>query len=180
MSIIPRGQALGVTVQTPVDDRFNYGEEYLRGRITGALGGRAAEQLVYGVVTTGAESDLRTVTAIARQMVTRWGMSPKVGALNFSEDGDGSGQSLTMTKPYSEETAALIDEEVKRISDECLAQAVDMLTKHRDQLNALVHALLEHDTLGEDDILKVAGIEPVAEIPIEQSPVGVPAATPAD
>jgi cell division protease FtsH len=174
VSIIPRGQALGVTVQTPVDDRFNYGEEYLRGRITGALGGRAAEQLVYSVVTTGAESDLRTVTAIARQMVTRWGMSPKVGALNFSEDGEGSGQSMTITKPYSEETAALIDEEVKRISDECLAQAVDMLTKHRDKLDALVHALLEHDTLGEDDILRVAGIAPVPAVPLEQSPGAVP------
>ena len=91
VSIIPRGQALGVTVQTPVDDRFNYGEDYLRGRITGALGGRAAEQLVYGVVTTGAESDLRTVTAIARQMVMRWGMSPKVGSLNFADDGEGPG-----------------------------------------------------------------------------------------
>jgi cell division protease FtsH len=180
VSIIPRGQALGVTVQTPVDDRFNYGEEYLRGRITGALGGRAAEQLVYGVVTTGAESDLRTVTAIARQMVTRWGMSPKVGALNFSEDGDGSGQSLTMTKPYSEETAALIDEEVKRISDECLAQAVEMLTKHRDKLDALVKALLEHDTLGEDDILRVAGIVPVTVTALDQASNGVPAARPAD
>ena len=80
-----------------------------------------------------------------------------------------------MTKPYSEETAALIDEEVKRISDECLAQAVDLLTKHRDKLDALVHALLEHDTLGEDEILKVAGIEPVAEVPIEPSPGAVPA-----
>ncbi len=180
VSIIPRGQALGVTVQTPVDDRFNYGEEYLRGRITGALGGRAAEQLVYGVVTTGAESDLRTVTAIARQMVTRWGMSPKVGALNFSEDGDGSGQSLTMAKPYSEETAALIDEEVKRISDECLAQAVEMLTKHRDKLDALVQALLEHDTLGEDDILRVAGIVPVTVTALDQASNGVSAARPAD
>ncbi len=180
VSIIPRGQALGVTVQTPVDDRFNYGEEYLRGRITGALGGRAAEQLVYGVVTTGAESDLRTVTAIARQMVTRWGMSLKVGALNFSDDGDGSGQSLTMTKPYSEETAALIDEEVKRISDECLAQAVEMLTQHRDKLDALVKALLEHDTLGEDDILRVAGITPVTGSVLEASRDGVPVARPAD
>ena len=176
VSIIPRGQALGVTVQTPVDDRFNYGEEYLRGRITGALGGRAAEQLVYGVVTTGAESDLRVVTAIARQMVTRWGMSPKVGALNFSDDGDGSGQSVTMTKPYSEETAALIDVEVKRISDECLAQAVEMLTAHRDKLDALVRALLEHDTLGQEDILRVAGIDPVAAPALERSPSEAPAA----
>jgi len=174
VSIIPRGQALGATVQTPVDDRFNYGEEYLRGRITGALGGRAAEQIVYGVVTTGAESDLRIVTAIARQMVTRWGMSPKVGALNLADDADA--HSMTMTKPYSEDTAALIDEEVKRISDECLAQAVEMLTQHRDKLDALVRALLEHDTLGEDDILRVAGIQPVEAPALEQSPGGVPIA----
>jgi cell division protease FtsH len=174
VSIIPRGQALGATVQTPVDDRFNYGEDYLRGRITGALGGRAAEQLVYGVVTTGAESDLRSVTGIARQMVTRWGMSPKVGALNWLDDGDGSGQTLTMTKPYSEETAARIDEEVKRISDECLAQALDLLASHRDQLDALVKALLEHDTLGEDAIIQVTGLAPVEPVPAEQ-----PAATPA-
>ncbi|MEA2637108.1 MAG: cell division protease FtsH [Chloroflexota bacterium] len=166
VSIIPRGQALGVTVQTPVDDRFNYGEDYLRGRITGALGGRAAEQLVYGVITTGAESDLRNVTGIARQMVIRWGMSPKVGPLNYAEDGDGSRQSLTITKPYSEETAALIDEEVKRISDECLAQAVDLLTRHRDKLDALVHALLEHDTLGEDAILEVTGLTPPPTTPV--------------
>ena len=170
VSIIPRGQALGATVQTPVDDRFNYGEDYLRGRITGALGGRAAEELVYGVITTGAESDLRTVTAIARQMVTRWGMSPKVGSLNFTDNGEGSGQSITMTKPYSEETGALIDEEVKRISDECLAEAVALLTKHRDKLDALARALLEHDTLGEDDILRVAGIQPVEATALEQSP----------
>jgi cell division protease FtsH len=166
VSIIPRGQALGVTVQTPVDDRFNYGEDYLRGRITGALGGRAAEQLVYGVITTGAEADLRNVTGIARQMVIRWGMSPKVGPLNYAEEGDGARQSLTITKPYSEETAALIDEEVKRISNECLAQAVDLLTRHRDKLDTLVRALLEHDTLGEDEILEVTGLTPRPTAPI--------------
>jgi cell division protease FtsH len=170
VSIIPRGQALGVTVQTPVDDRFNYGEDYLRGRITGALGGRAAEQLVYGVITTGAEADLRSVTSIARQMVIRWGMSPKVGSLNYAEEGDGTGQSLTITKPYSEETGALIDEEVKRISDECLAQAVELLTAHRDKLDKLVAALLEHDTLGEDEILQVTGLSAAVNVP-----AGVPA-----
>jgi cell division protease FtsH len=166
VSIIPRGQALGVTVQTPVDDRFNYPEDYLRGRITGALGGRAAEQLVYGVITTGAESDLRSVTSIARQMVIRWGMSPKVGSLNYAEVGDGTGPSLTMTKPYSEETAALIDQEVKRISDECLAEAVELLTRHRDKLDALVRALLEHDTLGEDAILQVTGLSAAAAVSV--------------
>ncbi|HYL71495.1 MAG TPA: ATP-dependent zinc metalloprotease FtsH, partial [Candidatus Dormibacteraeota bacterium] len=157
VSIIPRGQALGVTIQTPVDDRFNYGEDYLRGRIVGALGGRAAEQLVYGVVTTGAENDLRQVTGIARQMVVRWGMSPKVGALNYAEESDGASP-LLAARPYSDETAALIDSEVKRISDECLAQATDLLSRNRDKLDVLVRALLEHDTLSESEILSATGL----------------------
>jgi cell division protease FtsH len=163
VSIIPRGQSLGVTVQSPVDDRFNYGEDYLRGRITGALGGRAAEQLVYGVVTTGAESDLRQVTSIARQMVVRYGMSPKVGVLSLADDGDTPGQSLSLTRAYSEETAALVDEEIRRICEECLSQAVALLTGNRDKLDALVQALLEHDTLGEAEILTVTGIEAPAQ-----------------
>jgi len=161
VSIIPRGQSLGATTQTPMDDRFNYGEDYLRGRITGALGGRAAEQVVYGVVTTGAENDLRVVTGIARQMVVRWGMSPKVGALNLAADDDGRG--LGVVRSYSEDTAALIDEEVKRISDECLAEAIEQLKSNRDKLDALVRALLKEDTLGEDDILRVTGLSRPAE-----------------
>ncbi len=154
VSIIPRGQSLGATTQTPVDDRFNYGEDYLRGRITGALGGRAAEQLVYGVVTTGAESDLRMVTMIAREMVVRWGMSPKVGALNYSED-PSAAIAFGTERPYSDATAELIDAEVKRISDECLTQAVELLKANRAKLDALTHALLEHDTLYADEILRV-------------------------
>ncbi|HSP65699.1 MAG TPA: cell division protein FtsH, partial [Candidatus Deferrimicrobium sp.] len=161
VSIIPRGQSLGATTQTPVDDRFNYGEDYLRGRITGALGGRAAEQLVYGVVSTGAEADLRMVTGIAREMVVRWGMSPRVGAVNYAEDGGavGFGQ-----RPYSDATAELIDAEVKRISDECLAQAVELLKVNRGKLDALAHALLEHDTLYADEILRVADVPSPAEV----------------
>ncbi|MFI5312532.1 MAG: ATP-dependent zinc metalloprotease FtsH [Candidatus Dormibacteria bacterium] len=174
VSIIPRGQALGVTVQTPVDDRFNYGEDYLRGRITGALGGRAAERLIYNLVTTGAENDLRQVTALARQMVVRWGMSPRVGALNYAEEGDGAAAPFAISRPYSDETAALIDGEVKRISDECLAQAIDLLTANRAKLDALVHALLEHDTLNEDEILTVTGLaapkDPVIEAPALVAP----------
>jgi cell division protease FtsH len=169
VSIIPRGQSLGATVQSPVDDRFSYGEDYLRGRITGALGGRAAEQLVYGVITTGAEADLRQVTGIARQMVLRWGMSPKVGVLSLSEDGDGAGQALTLSRPYSEETAALVDEEVRRICEECLRQAVSLLTSNRDKLDALVHALLEHDTLGEAEILAVTGLNAPVATPVAVS-----------
>jgi cell division protease FtsH len=161
VSIIPRGQSLGATTQTPVDDRFNYGEDYLRGRITGALGGRAAEQLIYGVVSTGAEADLRTVTSIAREMVVRWGMSPVVGALNYSED---AGAMVFGTqRPYSDATAQLIDAEVKRISDECLAQAVELLHDNRSRLDGLAHALLEHDTLNADEILRATDLpQPVA------------------
>jgi cell division protease FtsH len=157
VTIIPRGQSLGVTVQSPVDDRFNYGEDYLRGRITGALGGRAAEQLVYGIVTTGAENDLQQVTRIAHEMVARWGMSPRVGPLNYSDNADGAGP-LAVQRPYSEATAKLIDDEVKRIADECLHRATRLLEEHRDKLEALARALLEHDSLNEAEILEVTGL----------------------
>ncbi|HKW60322.1 MAG TPA: ATP-dependent zinc metalloprotease FtsH [Candidatus Dormibacteraeota bacterium] len=154
VTIIPRGQALGVTLQTPIDDRFNYGEDYLRARMVGALGGRAAEKLVYGLVTTGAENDLMQVTRIAQQMVVRWGMSPKVGPLNY---GDADGAAFQQ-RPYSEATAALIDDEVRRISEESLADAERLLTEHRSQLDALARALLKNDSLDEEQILAVTGV----------------------
>jgi len=158
VTIVPRGQALGVTLQSPVDDRFNYGEDYLRARMVGALGGRAAEKLIYGVVTTGAENDLMQVTRIAQQMVVRWGMSPKVGPLNFAEP-DGS---PFQQRSYGEETANLIDEEVRRISEECLEAAEKLLVEHRGQLDALAKALLQHDSLDEGQILEVTGVKPQA------------------
>ena len=158
VTIVPRGQALGVTLQSPVDDRFNYGEDYLRARMVGALGGRAAEKLVYGVVTTGAENDLMQVTRIAQQMVVRWGMSPKVGPLNYAEpDGNPFQQ-----RPYGDGTANLIDEEVRRISEECLADAEKLLSEHRKQLDALAQSLLKNDSLDEGQILDVTGIKPSA------------------
>jgi len=155
VTIIPRGQALGVTLQSPIDDRFNYGEDYLRARLVGALGGRAAERVVYGIVTTGAESDLLQVTRIAREMVVRWGMSPKVGPLNFSDDEGG----MFAQRPYSDATAQLIDDEVRRIAEECQADAERLLSEHRAQLDALAHALLKDDSLDEAEILQVTGIK---------------------
>ena len=155
VTIIPRGQALGVTLQSPIDDRFNYGEDYLRARIIGALGGRAAEKLVYGVVSTGAENDLEQVTRIAQQMVVRWGMSPKVGPLNFAVNDGGAFQQ----RPYGEATASLIDDAVRRISEESLAAAEKLLTDHRSQLDALAHSLLKNDSLDEAQILEVTGIK---------------------
>jgi cell division protease FtsH len=157
VTIVPRGRALGVTVQSPVDDRFNYPEDYLRARITGALGGRAAEQLVYGVATTGAENDLEQVTAIARQMVMRWGMSPKVGPLSYQ---DGEGAQPSFQRPYSEETAALVDAEVRRIVEECLVEARALLASHRSPLDSLAKALIAEESLDEKQILTVTGISP--------------------
>jgi cell division protease FtsH len=155
VTIIPRGMALGVTLQSPVDDRLNYGEDYLRARMIGALGGRAAERIVYEVVTTGAENDLQNVTRIVHEMVVRWGMSPKVGPLNFtSQDGNAFG----VQKPYSEATAQLIDDEMRRIVQECQAEAERLLIEHRAQLDALAKALLKNDTLDEPQILEVTGV----------------------
>jgi cell division protease FtsH len=159
VTIVPRGRALGVTVQSPVDDRFNYSEEYLRSRITGALGGRAAEHLVYGVVTTGAENDLHQVTMIAREMVTRWGMSPRVGPLNLSTE-EGAGPLGFGQKPFSEATSALIDGEIKRIVEECLVQAQRLLAENRVRLDALAAALLEEESLDEAEVLRVTGLPP--------------------
>jgi cell division protease FtsH len=156
VSIVPRGRSLGATVQSPVDDRQNYPEDYLRARIISALGGRAAESVVYGVVTTGAENDLVQVTRIAREMVVRWGMSERLGPINLS---DGDGQSpFAAQRPYSEATAQLIDSEVHRILEECMQQATSLLREHRPKLDALVEALLAKETIGEDEILRVTGI----------------------
>ncbi|HSR23099.1 MAG TPA: ATP-dependent zinc metalloprotease FtsH, partial [Candidatus Eisenbacteria bacterium] len=164
VTIVPRGRALGVTVQSPVDDRFNYSEAYLRARITGALGGRAAEQLVYGVVTTGAENDLQQVTMIAREMVTRWGMSPSVGPLSLDGEDAVSPFGLRQ-KQFSETTASLVDAEVKRIVEECLAEAQRLLKENRSRLDALAQALLRDESLDEAEVLRVTGLPPQAAPP---------------
>src|SRR6266852_1860174 len=160
VTIIPHGGALGVTVQSPIADRVNYGEDYLRARIVGALGGRAAEQLVFTTVFTGAGNDLQQVAVVAHEMVVRWGMSQKIGPLAFAEDGAGPG--LGMARPYSEATAREVDTEVKRIADECFAEAMKLLTDNRSRLEALTKALLKDDSLGEEQILSVTGIGRVA------------------
>jgi len=158
VSIIPRGRALGVTLQSPEADRYSYSEEYLRGRIVGALGGRAAEQIVYGSVTTGAENDLVQVTAIARGMVGRWGMSDAVGPLTLLPD-DGEAQNPFGGPRVAPETQQLIDAEVRRIVDECYTTAIAMLKEHRHRLDALARALLDKETLDEDEAYQVADID---------------------
>ena len=155
ISIIPRGRALGVTFQSPVSDRYGYGESYLRGRLIGLLGGRASEQLIYGETSTGPESDLEQATSLARQMVGRWGMSDEVGAVSALPR---AGEELYGAGNTSQHTLELIDEEVKRITTECSEEARQTLAEHRDQLDHLAQALLEHETLDEADAYAVAGI----------------------
>ncbi|HEX6005569.1 MAG TPA: ATP-dependent zinc metalloprotease FtsH, partial [Burkholderiales bacterium] len=162
VTIVPRGQALGVTYQRPPTDRYNYPEAYLRARIIGMLGGRAAEEVVYGTRTTGAESDIEQATNIARSMVTRWGMSDKLGMVQLAERQNPylGGAAGFGPKPFSEETARVIDAEVQRIINECHNEAMRLLTQHRRELDALVAALLTRETLGEAEILEVTGLPP--------------------
>ena len=156
VSIIPRGQALGVTFQAPAADRYSYTVTYLRGRIVGALGGRAAEEVVYSDISTGAESDLDQVTSIARQMAGRWGMSDAVGPLTVLPP---SGQESPLAAdPVGPATKELVDREARRIVDECHSQAVATLTAHRGQLDRLAHALFEAETLDEDEAYAAAGV----------------------
>ena len=165
ISIIPRGRALGVTFQSPEQDRYGFDERYLRGRMTGLLGGRAAEELLYGAVTTGAESDLEQATALARQMVGRWGMSDKIGLVTvLAAEGTGP-YGLFGEANTSERTRQILDAEVRKIADECHTRALEMLGTHRPQLDSLAQALLECETLDEPDAYAAAGIphaEPTA------------------
>ncbi|HLH61474.1 MAG TPA: ATP-dependent zinc metalloprotease FtsH [Ktedonobacteraceae bacterium] len=149
VTIVPRGQALGVTQYTPLDDRYNYSKEYLEAQLVTALGGRAAEEVAIGHITTGAENDLQRVTAIARQMVTRWGMSERLGTISFSEREDPfAGTPLANgSREYSEKTAAIIDEEVNRIVRWAYDRAVGLLTEHRETLDRIAQALRLQETL---------------------------------
>ena len=149
VSIIPRGQALGVTFAAPDDDRANYEEEWLLAKIKVALGGRVAEELVFGTITTGAESDIQHLTQIARGMVGRWGMSRAIGPIAVLPQ-DQNGPLLPGSAAASETTQQLVDDEVRRIVDESHAEVQRLLTDHRDQLDSLTDALLREETLDED------------------------------
>ncbi|MFJ3717748.1 ATP-dependent zinc metalloprotease FtsH [Streptomyces sp. NPDC090057] len=154
ITIVPRGRALGVTMSTPEVERYAHSEGYLRGRIIGALGGMAAEEVVYGVVTTGAESDLEQVTNIARGMVARWGMSERVGRLSALPSDAQQAYGLSAAP----RTLDVIDDEMRRIVDQCYEEACQKLRDHRGRLDALAHALLENETLEEADAYRIAGI----------------------
>jgi len=149
VTIVPRGQALGVTQYTPLDDRYNYSKDYLEAQLVTALGGRAAEEVAIGHITTGAENDLQRVTAIARQMVARWGMSERLGAVSFSDRDDPfAGTALANnSREYSEKTATLIDEEVDRIVKWAYNRAVSLLSEHHTTLDRIAKALRLYETI---------------------------------
>ena len=157
VSIIPRGMALGVTFSAPDADRYSYLEPEILAKIKGALGGRVAEELVFGEISTGAESDIEQLTELARHMVGRWGMSDAVGPISVLPR-DGSGPFLPGAAEASPETQKLLDEEVRRIVAEAHDEVVALLTENRARLDALASALLEHETLDEDDAYAAAGV----------------------
>jgi cell division protease FtsH len=158
ISIIPRGGALGVTFSAPDNDRYGYDEIFLRGRIVMTLGGRAAEQVIYGNVTTGAESDLDTVTRIARSMVGRWGMSEAVGPLAVLPGPNEQSMFGDSANGPSPETRTLVDNEVRRIVEDCYAKALQQLREHGEQLESLTQALLAKETLDEAEAYAAAGV----------------------
>ena len=169
VSIIPRGQALGVTFSAPDADRFNFDERHLLGVIKVALGGRVAEEIVFGDLTTGAESDIQQLTRIARMMVGRWGMSTAIGPIAVLPV-DGVSPLLPGAAESSEATQRLVDEEVRRIVETAHAEVSELLRANRSNLDSLVAALLERETLDEVDAYAAAGLprNPLAEEPTPQ------------
>jgi cell division protease FtsH len=157
VSIIPRGLALGVTFAAPESDRFNYREPEVQAKVKVALGGRAAEEVVYGEASTGAESDIQQLTELARQMVGRWGMSPAIGPIAVLPR-DGIGPALPGAAETSPHTQQLVDDEVRRIVEEAHREVLELLRQNRSKLDSLANALLEHETLDEDDAYAAAGV----------------------
>jgi cell division protease FtsH len=161
VTIIPRGRALGVTEQTPGEDQYNYSQEYLLARLTVMLGGRVAEQLALGSITTGAENDLAQATRLARRMVTRWGMG-NLGPVAFSTDEEQPflGYELSQGREYSEDTAARIDENVQNLLTERYSIAQRLLSEAREMLDRLVKALLAEETVQKRDLERILGPRP--------------------
>ena len=179
VSIIPRGASLGVTFSAPEADRYNYEARELLAKIDVALGGRSAEEIVFGEPSTGAESDIQQLTEIARQMVGRWGMSPAVGPLAVIPR-DGSGPLLPGAAEVSQHTQELVDAEVRRIVEEGHERVLALLQAKRGKLDSLAEALLEHETLDEDAAYAAAGVEHAGPGDAAGHPVAAAAETVAD
>jgi len=156
VSIIPRGRALGVTLFLPEDDRFSYSKQRLESSISSLFGGRVAEELIFGAesVTTGAQNDIHRATDIARSMVTKWGLSDRLGPLTYSEEEQEVflGHSVAQHKSVSDETNHLIDEEVRRFIERNYARARQLLTDNTEKLHAMAAALIKYETIDADQI----------------------------
>ena len=163
ISIVPRGQALGVTLSSPDVDRFNYSRAELEARVRMALGGRAAEEVVFGDQTTGAEGDIAQVTALMRQMVGRWGMSERIGMVAVLPR-DGANPWGDLASPR---TLELLDEEVRRKVEAAYEDVVGLLTAERSRLDALAEALLEQETLDQIDAYRIAGLAEPEILPVD-------------
>mgnify|MGYP002621886251 FL=1 len=165
VSIIPRGRALGVTMFLPEEDRYSYSKRRLESQIASLFGGRIAEELIFGAdaVTTGASNDIERATGLARSMVTKWGLSERLGPLAYSEE-DGEiflGRSVTQHKQMSDVTAHAIDEEIRSIIDNNYRRAQKILNDHMDRLHAMADALIKYETIDEGQIKDImAGREP--------------------
>jgi len=165
VSIIPRGRALGITMFLPEEDRYSYSKQRLLSQIKSLFGGRLAEELIFGpaYVTTGASNDIERATDIARNMVTKWGLSVKLGPLTYSED-DGEvflGRSVTRHKQVSDVTAHAIDEEIRELIDTCYAESKQILEDNTDKLHLMAQALIKYETIDENQIKDIMkGQEP--------------------
>ncbi|MBU1808888.1 MAG: ATP-dependent zinc metalloprotease FtsH [Candidatus Omnitrophica bacterium] len=160
VSILPRGMALGYTIRMPLEDRYIVTKGELLGRITGILGGRVSEEIMFNELSTGAQNDLEIATALARKMITRFGMSEKLGHLTFGhrEEQIFLGRDIIEERNYSDQTALVIDQEIRRIIDECYIRAKEELIKHKDKLKALAEKLLEKEVMDIGEIKTLLGI----------------------
>ncbi|MFO7676686.1 MAG: ATP-dependent zinc metalloprotease FtsH [bacterium] len=161
VSIIPRGRALGITQQLPIDDKRIYSRDYCLNQLAIMLGGRAAEKLVFGDLSTGAHDDIEKATLLARKMVCEWGMSPKVGPLTFGRQDEQVflGRELGMRETFSERTAQMIDDEIRRFVEEQERRAAEIVAANRERLDNLARALLEKENLAGAEIDRILGIE---------------------
>ena len=157
VTIIPRGQALGVTMQLPIDEKHGYSQEYIEGRLAILMGGRAAEELIFNELTTGAGNDIEQGTKIARKMVCEWGMSDILGPMTFGKKNEEIflGREIQSHRDYSEATARMIDEEVARIVRKSQSTAKRILKQNIGQLHDLAKALLEHETINGEEVTAV-------------------------
>ena len=159
ITIVPRGQAGGMTIALPDEDRSYQSKRYMEEQIVSLLGGRAAEKLMLGDISTGASNDIERASHIARKMVTAYGMSEKLGSIAFESGHDEVfiGKTMGQTRSYSEKTAAEIDDEVKAIIDHAYARCEEILTARREALTAVAEYLLAHETMTGEEFERMVG-----------------------